>query len=515
MALLTTTIAYLSQHIPSILLTILIIHLTRNYFTPGVSRIPGPFLAKLTNLWRFVDVARGKAEITHYRLHQEHGEYVRLGPKVVSVWNVEALKVIYGVNRGYKKTAFYRVQQQLAKGKPTRTLFTSLDEDFHARIKRPVSAAYSMSTVAEFEPFVDSTIRTFFARLDGFAAKRSVFDISTWLQYYAFDVIGEMTFSKRLGFLQQGRDVKGIIMSLEKMFDYAGKIGQIPWLDYVFLKNPLWQLIRGGSTGAVARFARDRLHERLSQDGSKRDDFPGRQKDFLTRFLEAKSIHPDVVDDTQVFSYTVSNVNAGSDTTAISLRAILYYTLKNPRVLGKLQEELHSALQAGKITVPVSWKKSQELPYLDAVIKEALRLHPPVGLLLERVVPAEGLPLPNGPFLPAGTVVGVNPWIIHRHAIFGKEVDRFVPERWLRGNDESEAKFQIRRQNMLGATLTFGAGPRTCIGKNISLLEIYKLIPSLLLAYKVELNDPEAEWEVVNAWFVRQKGMNVKVTRVA
>ncbi|RDK43857.1 cytochrome P450 [Aspergillus phoenicis ATCC 13157] len=497
MALLTTTLTYLSQHIPSILFTILIIHLARNYFKPGLSRIPGP------------------AEVTHYQLHQKHGEYVRLGPNVVSVWNVEALKVIYGIKRGYKKTAFYRVQQQLVKGKPTRTLFTTLDEDLHAKIKRPVSAAYSMSTVTEFEPFVDSTTQTLFARLDELSEKGCVFDISTWLQYYAFDVIGEMTFSKQLGFLREGRDVEGIMESLEKMFDYAGKIGQMPWLDYVLIKNPLRQLIRGGSTGAVARFARDRLHERLSQGGSKRDDIHERQKDFLTRFLEAKSIHPDVVDDAQVFSYTTSNVNAGSDTTAISLRAILYYTLKNPRVFSKLQDELNGALQTGKVTIPVSWKQSQELPYLDAVIKEALRLHPAVGLLLERVVPAGGLQLPNGPFLPAGTVVGVNPWIIHRHAIFGKEIDRFVPERWLRGNDESEAEFKMRRQNMLGATLTFGAGPRTCIGKNISLLEIYKLIPSLLLAYKIELSEPEAEWEVVNAWFVRQKGMNVKVTRVA
>ncbi|KAI2824446.1 hypothetical protein CBS147343_2314 [Aspergillus niger] len=506
MGLLTTTLTYLSQHIPSILFTILIIHLARNYFKPGLSRIPGPFFAKITNLWRFVDVARGRAEVTHYQLHQKHGEYVRLGPNVVSVWNVEALKVIYGITRGYKKTAFYRVQQQLVKGKPTRTLFTTLDEDLHAKIKRPVSAAYSMSTVTEFEPFVDSTTQTLFARLDELSEKGCVFDISTWLQYYAFDVIGEMTFSKQLGFLREGRDVEGIMESLEKMFDYAGKIGQMPWLDYVLIKNPLRQLIRGGSTGAVARFARDRLHERLSQGGSKRDDIHERQKDFLTRFLEAKSIHPDVVDDAQVFSYTTSNVNAGSDTTAISLRAILYYTLKNPRVFSKLQDELNGALQTGKVTIPVSWKQSQELPYLDAVIKEALRHHPAVGLLLERVVPAEGLQLPNGPFLPAGTVVGVNPWIIHRHAIFGKEIDRFVPERWLRGNDESEAEFKMRRQNMLGATLTFGAGPRTCIGKNISLLEIYKLIPSLLLAYKIELSEPEAEWEVVNAWekFLKQ-----------
>ncbi|PYI02277.1 cytochrome P450 [Aspergillus sclerotiicarbonarius CBS 121057] len=273
-------------------------------------------------------------------------------------------------------------------------------------------------------------------------------------------------------------------------------------------------LIRGGSTGAVARFARDRMHERLSQSESK-PDTPRCQKDFLTRFLEAKATHPNVVDDTQVFSYTVSNVNAGSDTTAISLRAILYYTLKDREVLGKLREELRSALQAGKIILPVSWKQSQELPYLDAVIKEALRLHPAVGLLLERTVPAEGLQLPNGPFLPAGTVVGVNPWIIHHHAVFGKEVDKFIPERWLRGNGESETEFQARWQKMLGATLTFGAGPRTCIGKNISLLEMYKLIPTLFLAYKIELTEPEAEWEVVNAWFVRQKQMNVKVTRTA
>lgn len=55
----------------------------------------------------------------------------------------------------------------------------------------------------------------------------------TWVD--AFDVIGEMTFSKQLGFLQQGRDVEGIIMSLEKMFDYAGKVGCKPTLCFLIL----------------------------------------------------------------------------------------------------------------------------------------------------------------------------------------------------------------------------------------------------------------------------------------
>jgi cytochrome P450 len=180
-------------------------------------------------------------------------------------------------------------------------------------------------------------------------------------------------------------------------------------------------------------------------------------------------------------------MNAGSDTTAISLRAILYYTLKNPRVYKKLNQELNNAFNENRISLPVSWKQSQEqLPYLDAVIKEALRLHPAVGLMLERIVPAEGLQLPHdGPFLPAGTVVGANPWIIHRHHVFGEDVESFVPERWLRMDGEAEVVFQERRQKMLRATFTFGAGPRTCIGKNVSLLEIYKLIPSLFLSYKV------------------------------
>ncbi|KGO65675.1 Cytochrome P450 [Penicillium italicum] len=505
MAIISEALISVWSHLPAILVILTFFHFTRNYLKPGVASIPGPLLAKITNLWRFIDVANGRAEVTLYNLHQKHGDYVRLGPNVVSVRNLDALKTIYGINKGYQK-------QQLAKGRPTPTLFSTIDENFHAAIKRPVSSAYSMSTLTEFEPFVDKTIETLFGRLDEFVAGAKVCDIAAWLQYYAFDVIGELTFSKPLGFLEKGKDVDGIIGALEHMLDYSGKIGQMPWLDYLFIKNPLKSLFGGGSTGAVARFARARLDERLNQKST--SPVANKKKDFMDRFLEAKNEHPKIVTDNQVFSYTVSNMNAGSDTTAISLRAILYYTLKNPQASMKLHQELTVALKEKRITLPVSWKQSQEqLPYLDAVIKEALRLHPAVGLMLERIVPAEGLQLPDGgPFLPAGTIVGANPWIIHRSQVFGEDIESFVPERWLKMDTESETSFQDRRQKMIRATFTFGAGPRTCIGKNISLLEIYKLIPSLFLRYKIEFDDPSAEWEIVNAWFVRQKNMDVRLT---
>lgn len=94
-----------------------------------------------------------------------------------------AFEVTLGTNLNIQQTDFYRVQQQLAKGKPTPTLFTTTDEDFHAAIKRPISGVYSMSTLTEFEPFVDKTIATLFKRLDEFVNKNQVCDIAVWLQY--------------------------------------------------------------------------------------------------------------------------------------------------------------------------------------------------------------------------------------------------------------------------------------------------------------------------------------------
>ena len=71
------------------------------------------------------------------------------------------------------------------------------------------------------------------------------------------------------------------------------------------------------------------------------------------------------------------------------------------------------------------------------MIKESLRICPPVGMLLERVVPAQGLALPNGVCLRPGTVVGANPWVAARSKeIYGEDVGTFRPERWLEADEE-------------------------------------------------------------------------------
>jgi cytochrome P450 len=200
------------------------------------------------------------------------------------------------------------------------------------------------------------------------------------------------------------------------------------------------------------------------------------------------------------------NINAGSDTVASTLRAIFYYLLKHPSTLSKLLTELSAARSSDRLTLPLpTWPETQHLPYLSAVIKEGLRLHPALGLPLERVVPASGLQLEDEhkAFLPPGTIVGVNPWIVHRDTrIFGEDAENWNPDRWV-GHDVEGVK------RMDQHILTFGAGKRTCLGKNIAMLEIHKLVPAMLIRYDFSLAEPEEEWRIRNSWIVRQEGVNV------
>ena len=198
---------------------------------------------------------------------------------------------------------------------------------------------------------------------------------------------------------------------------------------------------------------------------------------------------------------------AGSETTAISLSAVFHHILENPRVYKKLMAELDQAAKDGTIADrennKVSWSETQKLPYLDACIQESLRMHPAAGLILERIVPAQGIDI-LGHSIPGGTIVGCNAWVVHRRPeIFGLDVDTFRPERWIEATPE-------KVREMKGAMLQFGAGSRSCIGRNISLLEIYKVVPSFLRRFKVEMEEPGRSWRTWNAWWVVPKDFRTR-----
>lgn len=277
------------------------------------------------------------------------------------------------------------------------------------------------------------------------------------------------------------------------------QVGQLPIFDLILKKNVvmMW-LSRMGlwkSVFPATKFALEQNAAREKEmaiikakgigglkDEEKAEAQENRGIDLLSKFTQAQFEHPETMNDDLVLTTCLSMVLAGSETTAISLSSVFYFLLKNPKTYEKLMKEIEDAVAHGTIENNderlVSWAGAQKLPYLDAVIQESFRLHPAAGLILERIVPAQGIDV-LGERIPGGAIIGCNAWVLHRRPeVFGDDVGVFRPERWLEANP-------AQLKEMKATMFQFGAGARTCIGKNISLLEIYKLVPSFLRRFEV------------------------------
>ncbi|KAK4942564.1 hypothetical protein LTR10_017693 [Elasticomyces elasticus] len=470
--------------------------LARNYFNKGFNKYPGPFLARFTDAWRFESVRSGKSHLNLQALHERHGDIVRLGPNSLSFSNPDALKAIYGLNNRLTK---------ISKGYVLQSLFGTQDQDYHMKLRRTVSNAFSMTSIVQYEPRVNDTVRIFLQRTEElFAKSEKRCNFIHWLQYFAFDVITEITYSRRVGFVDRYEDVDGIIAWLDKIFDYQAPVGQMPWLDKLFVKNPIrTALSKYGyidNSSGTARFSRARMAERLS--GTYKKD----SMDLLTMFLKAQKENPDFFDDGRLLTMTTSIALAGSDTTAISLAGVFYFLLRNPRCYQKLNQEIDDAIITGLISDAegiITWSDAQKLPYLHACIQETFRMHPAIGMILERLVPPQGMEICDQ-FIPGGTVVGCNPWVMHRRRdVFGEDIDTWRPERWLVNAAD------LRKMNEV--MFQFGGGSRTCLGKHIAYLEMYKLIPSFLRRFQIKACSDE-EWDLHTKWFVKPREFDVVLT---
>ena len=263
----------------------------------------------------------------------------------------------------------------------------------------------------------------------------------------------------------------------------------MPILHHFLLLNPVrvWLSRLGllNSSSPVVAFAKkcivDRFNSKHPELTANTGNGGTETRDFLSRFLEAGEKNPEFMTGDRILTMTTTNMFAGSDATAITLRAVFYYLLRNPSCMQRLMEELEQEEQGGRFSRDdglVLWSEAWGLPYLGAVIKEALRCHPAAGLSLERIVPPAGITI-DGNFLPGGTIVGCSPWTIHLdQSVFGPKADQFRPERWLALSNDKASE-------MNNALFSFGAGSRTCIGKNISLLEMHKLVPAVLRRFEV------------------------------
>lgn len=226
--------------------------------------------------------------------------------------------------------------------------------------------------------------------------------------------------------------------ALHKLMAYSTLAGIYPkWHSWLF--GPLSRFSWSGAGGRayIMRYVQHKIHKHNLRQPSQ--DSPANHsetRDFLEKMIIAHDKAPEKVTDYHIYMMGLSNVVAGSDTTAISLSSILYHLLHYPRVLQKLRQEIDEFTAQGRCSKKVRFRESQDMPYLQAVIKESLRMHSATGLPLWRVVPTDGAEI-CGRFFPAGTVVGINTWVAHFNDEVFPNAATFRPERWTDADNNS------------------------------------------------------------------------------
>jgi cytochrome P450 len=172
---------------------------------------------------------------------------------------------------------------------------------------------------------------------------------------------------------------------------------------------------------------------------------------MLARF-KRYSNGEEVMSDGDLLSHSASNIFAGADTTAISLRSMFYYLCKNPRCYLRVVDEIDAMDSAGELSEIVTFAESNQMKYLQACMKEAMRLHPAVGMLLERIVPEGGATI-SGKYIPQGTIIGANPWVLARdQKVYGEDADAYRPERWLEADEKA---LKLMERNFLAVSPIF------------------------------------------------------------
>ncbi|KAK0711889.1 cytochrome P450 [Lasiosphaeris hirsuta] len=489
-----------------------VVYVVGSYLNSPLRRYPGPFLATgFTNLWRMYHIYQGSFHKVVDGLHKQYGPIVQIGPNVLDVDDPDLIKTVFNVKGDWKKTEAYLASSVMVEGHIIYNLFSKLDKAQHAAEKKPIAKYYSAAGVTSLEPHMDRTITQLCAEMEmRFVNASTPLDLGRWILYYTWDVVGAVTFSQPLGYLAAGRDFDGTLGNAEKAIDYFALLTAVPALDHVFDKNRWFRLGPPGF-GGVTGMAIQRLVDRYQSKDTAAHD--AAVPDFLDKFIEAKAAFPDSVNDNQIVAWLMINMIAGADTTAITIRSALYYSLRTPGVWPRLRREL-AAAGLSKADTPISYKDARAVPYLDAVVREGLRYLPAVSLGLERYVPAGGQRLADGGVAPEKTILSFNPYILCRsREAWGPDADEFRPERWLQAGGEADDAFRDRLQGMNNADLSFGAGSRVCLGKHMGLMQVYKVVATLAVLYDVELTHPEKEWTVINSFFPRQEGLDVKMSK--
>ena len=459
----------------------------------GFRRFPGMTpLAPFTNIPYMLATVRLERFKVLHEAHKKH-PIVRVGPNSISFNDADAVRDIHGHGTLALKDHFYDILSGTH-----RHLADSHDREEHSRKRRTLAAAYALSSIVHWEHVVADRLRVLVEQYD----KRCVApDITEkylspnyvnhrhWMNLFGIDAINEIGLSAGLRLLENADDIVEIQNLDGKRYKchyraslwYSHRIQScIAWSSQWF---PLlakltswhpWWTYNQQYTDMVIWQCRRRLAR--YEAGEKLDD-------FFSFLLHNKYGKANMLPMGELIAECSIMMNAGSDTTSVALTNVTYHLIKNPSCLSKLRHELSSVLSASETdeTGVIPWDKVKHLPYLRACLDESLRLTPPNTMNVPRLTPPQGMSI-MGEWIPGDTTVHTPPYSMHRNAAVFPDPEAYRPERWL----------QPDSKDLQPHFITFSAGPRGCIGKNITYFEQTVALATLVNRYDFRL--PHQEW---------------------
>ncbi|KAK3301905.1 putative cytochrome P450 [Chaetomium strumarium] len=448
------------------------------YFHP-LARFPGPPLARSSLLWRLWHTMRGRSHRVIQRAHQEYGPVFRVSPNELSFASVGSWKAIYGFPGPGKdhliKGEFYDIFGGAYK---TGCVGSERNPTIHARKKKNLTAAFSVKALAAQEPIVQACLDRFVEKL-GPLSEKSVgkgINVVEWLEMAAFDILGEMAFGEGFGCVEKEEHHSWMDLILKHLFEVTMVDNLRRFKVLAVLGRVLLPSLVSGVREEHSMYSRAKVQKRL--------DASTPRQDFFTHIVN--KVRSGDVSQEEMTAHASTLIIAGGETTATALAAAVYYLLKTPGTLEKLTHEIRSRYKSYS---EIDATSAQQLPYLQAVIQEALRIHPPGSQGFPRVSPGCEI---DGYWVPKGTEVYTSAWTVTHDPQYFHDPMTFKPERWL---DPDCA-------DVTEASQPFSLGYRACIGRNFAFLEMASCLSKMLFRYDLKLVDNDLDWEAASRCYV-------------
>ncbi|KAF8335698.1 cytochrome P450, partial [Cantharellus anzutake] len=473
------------------------VYVVYNWCLHPLSSVPGPLVARLGfPFWFSWQAWKRNCGPALKALHDLYGDTVRVGPNSVSTIDLDAVRTIYAHGSQYKKSNIYSAYR---KQGPVPNIFSQRDVSIHNEQRRELAPVFNKASIVKLEEYIEPCITMLTDQLDRILQQTprptSPVNLSSWLHFFTMDAIGEIAFGQDFSLLRDGTDTNGLLAGTATGLRLTSIASTLPW-PYPFSSMPksllfmLMSLFAKHSSLVVFKKSAEIVYKRYNPAQNITHRKEEVREDMIGQFMKLryKSTGEKWSRD-HVQIETLNLMAAGPDSTAAALSVFFHNILTSPRVYDQLQAEIDTAVEDG-LQFPVTYAQASKLEYLQACVKESLRVLPITGMILDRVVPeaSDGLIVKIGKSsydspsermvrLPEGINVGACPFVFQRSkSIFGEDAEVFRPERWLEASPEELTALERW-------IITWGLGSRTCLGKGIAEMAISKVLPTLLWRY--------------------------------